>query len=54
MHRLFSNIDEQRHRIGRELKQRGVEVMGIPYGQVASSGGGLRCSHHPLVRESVL
>jgi N-dimethylarginine dimethylaminohydrolase len=47
-------IDAQHHRIGRELEKRGVEVMEIPYGQVASSGGGLRCSHHPLVRESAL
>jgi N-dimethylarginine dimethylaminohydrolase len=47
-------IDKQHHRIGRELEKKEVEVIEIPYDQVASSGGGLRCSHHPLVRESVL
>ena len=47
-------MDKQHHRIGQELEKRGVEVIVIPYDQVASSGGGLRCSHHPLVRESVL
>ena len=47
-------MDKQHHRIGQELEKRGVEVIEIPYDLVASSGGGLRCSHHPLVRESVL
>lgn len=47
-------IDKQHHRIGEELKKRGETVIEIPYDKVASWGGGFRCSHHPLVRESVL
>lgn len=39
---------------GQELKKKGVKVMEIPYDKVATWGGGLRCSRHPLVRESVL
>lgn len=47
-------IDKQHHRIGEELKKRGEVVIEIPYDKVASWGGGFRCSHHPLVRESSL
>lgn len=47
-------IDKQHSRVGEELTKSGVEVIGIPYDAVAGWGGGLRCSHHPLVRESVL
>lgn len=47
-------IDKQHHRIGEELKKRDVNVIEIPYDKVATWGGGLRCSHHPLIRESNL
>lgn len=47
-------IDKQHHRIGKELTKKGVRVIEIAYDKVATWGGGLRCSHHPLVRESVL
>jgi len=36
------------------LQQRHVEVITTPYGNVASLGGALRCSHHPIVRVSEL
>ncbi len=47
-------VDSQHHRIAEELRRRGVEVMEIPYDEVATLGGGFRCTHHPLVRESTL
>ena len=47
-------IDRQHHRIGEELRKRGVEVIEIPYDEVATWGGAFRCSHHPLLRESLL
>ena len=47
-------IDQQHHRIGQELTQRGVKLIEVAYDKVASWGGGLRCSHHPLIRESML
>ncbi|MCB2193467.1 MAG: amidinotransferase, partial [Deltaproteobacteria bacterium] len=47
-------INAQHHRVGQELAQRGVEVIEIPYGAVATWGGAFRCSHHPLWRESIL
>ena len=47
-------IDKQHHRIGEELKKKGIKVIEIPYDKVAINGGGLRCSHHPLIRASVL
>jgi len=45
-------IDKQNQRIGNELRKRGVKVIEFPYDKVASWGGGFRCSHHPLIRES--
>ncbi|MCK4732340.1 MAG: hypothetical protein KAT65_07775 [Methanophagales archaeon] len=47
-------VDNQHHRIAEELRQRGQEVIEIPYDKVATWGGGFRCSHHPLRRESKL
>lgn len=47
-------VDIQHHRIAEELRKKGQEVIEIPYGQVATWGGALRCSHHPLRRRSKL
>lgn len=47
-------VDKQHHRIAEELRQRGQEVIVLPYDKVATWGGGFRCSHHPLRRESKL
>jgi len=47
-------VDTQHHRIAEELRKKGQEVIEIPYGQVATWGGSLRCSHHPLRRGSTL
>lgn len=41
-------------RIERELRAHGQEVFVIPYDEPVAAGGGLRCSHHPLIRKSAL
>lgn len=41
-------------RIERELRAQGQEVFVIPYDEPIAAGGGLRCSHHPLIRKSAL
>lgn len=38
-------------RLHRELRARGIEVLEIPYDEVAKLGGGLRCSTCPLLRD---
>ena len=47
-------VDKQHHRVAEELRKRGIKVTEIPYEAVATWGGAFRCSHHPLIRESVL
>lgn len=47
-------VDAQHQRIAEELRKRDVEVIEIPYDEVATLGGGFRCTYHPLVRESAL
>ena len=37
-----------------ELSRRKVDVIPLPFDGPISTGGGLRCAHHPLLRESVL
>jgi glycine amidinotransferase len=37
-----------------ELRRRKVDVIPLPFDAPISTGGGLRCAHHPLLRESVL
>jgi glycine amidinotransferase len=39
-------------RIAAELRAHGQEVFPIAYDAPVAAGGGLRCSHHPLIRES--
>ena len=46
--------DKQHHDIAEKLREKGVEVIEIPYDKVAFWGGAFRCSHHPLRRESKL
>ena len=46
--------DDHHPRIAHELVLRGHHVIEIPYTQGQALGGGLRCSHHPLIRESKL
>ena len=47
-------IDANNARVIGELKKRGVDVIPLPFDGPIATGGGLRCAHHPLLRESVL
>ena len=47
-------IDTDNGRVIEELRKRKVEVTPLPFDGPISTGGGLRCAHHPLLRESVL
>jgi len=38
--------------LGEELARRGIEAIPTPFDVMAMQGGGLRCWHHPLIRES--
>ena len=37
-----------------ELRKRKIDVIPLPFDGPIRAGGGLRCAHHPLWRESVL
>jgi N-dimethylarginine dimethylaminohydrolase len=47
-------IDADNERVIDELRKRKVEVIPLPFDGPIATGGGLRCAHHPLLRESVL
>ena len=47
-------VDADNVRITDELRKRRLEVLTIPFDGPITTGGGLRCAHHPLVRESFL
>jgi glycine amidinotransferase len=47
-------VDSENARVIGELRQRGVDVIPLPFDGPIKVGGGLRCAHHPLLRESVL
>lgn len=47
-------IDADNARVIEELRKRRVDVIPLPFDGPISTGGGLRCAHHPLLRESVL
>jgi N-dimethylarginine dimethylaminohydrolase len=47
-------VDADNARVIKELRKRGVDVIPLPFDGPISTGGGLRCAHHPLLRESVL
>ena len=47
-------VDRDNGRVIGELRRRGVEVIPVPFDGPIRIGGGLRCAHHPLLRESVL
>ncbi len=46
--------DRDNPRVIGELRRRKVDVIPIPFDGPIRLGGGLRCAHHPLLRESVL
>ena len=47
-------IDADNARVIDELLKRKIDVIPLPFDGPISCGGGLRCAHHPLLRESVL
>jgi glycine amidinotransferase len=47
-------VDADNARVIDELRKRKVEVIPLPFDGPIRVGGGLRCAHHPLWRESVL
>jgi len=47
-------VDADNARVIDELKRRKVEVIPLSFDGPIATGGGLRCAHHPLLRESVL
>ena len=47
-------VDTDNGRVIEELRQRKIDVIALPFDGPISTGGGLRCAHHPLLRESVL
>lgn len=47
-------VDADNTRVIDELRQRRMDVIPIPFDGPIRIGGGLRCAHHPIWRESVL
>ena len=47
-------VDADNARVIEELRKRRVDVIPLPFDGPIGCGGGLRCAHHPLLRESVL
>ncbi len=47
-------VDADNARVIDELKRRKVEVIPLPFDGPIATGGGLRCAHHPLLREGAL
>ena len=47
-------VDADNTRVIDELRQRKVDVIPLPFDGPIRVGGGLRCAHHPLWRESAL
>ena len=47
-------VDADNARVIAELRKRRIDVIPLPFDGPISTGGGLRCAHHPLLRESVL
>ncbi len=47
-------VDADNSRVIDELRRRRIDVIPLPFDGPIRLGGGLRCAHHPLLRESVL
>lgn len=47
-------VDADNARVIEELRRRRIDVIPLPFDGPIATGGGLRCAHHPLLRESVL
>jgi N-dimethylarginine dimethylaminohydrolase len=46
-------VDADNKRVIEELRKRKIDVIPLPFDGPIACGGGLRCAHHPLLRESV-
>lgn len=47
-------VDSDNTRVIEELRKRRMDVIPFPFDGPIRVGGGMRCAHHPLLRESVL
>ncbi len=47
-------VDADNKRVIEELRKRRMDVIPLPFDGPIRVGGGMRCAHHPLLRESVL
>ena len=47
-------VDSDNARVIEELRKRGMDIIPLPFDGPIRVGGGLRCAHHPLLRESIL
>jgi N-dimethylarginine dimethylaminohydrolase len=47
-------VDSDNSRVIDELRKRRVDVIPLPFDGPIRVGGGMRCAHHPLLRESAL
>jgi N-dimethylarginine dimethylaminohydrolase len=47
-------VDADNQRVVDELRKRKMDVIPLPFDGPIRTGGGLRCAHHPLLRESEL
>jgi glycine amidinotransferase len=47
-------VDADNKRVIEELRKRRMDVIPLPFDGPIATGGGLRCAHHPLWRESAL
>lgn len=47
-------VDADNARVIGELRKRKVDVIPLPFDGPIRTGGGMRCAHHPLLRESML
>ena len=47
-------VDAGNARMIEELRKRRIDVIPLPFDGPIATGGGLRCAHHPLLRESTL
>jgi N-dimethylarginine dimethylaminohydrolase len=46
-------VAQGNERVDEELRRHGVDVVTVPYDAPVALGGALRCSHHPIWRETV-
>lgn len=47
-------VDADNARVIDELRRRKIEIIPLPFDGPIRVGGGMRCAHHPLLRESAL